>query len=404
MSAVSELSEGIGAVGGKSPPVMAFATDPETLETVSRVVPGGRNGVEVNEGGIANAIDTLRGRPPPALLIVDITGSSSPVSEISALAEMCGPRTTILAIGPENDVSLFRALVAAGVTDYMVKPISGQELRRTMLTANQRDGMTDQVANGLLSVVVGAHGGVGGSAVAVGAAWQIANRHKKQVGLVDLDLQFGTASLSLDLDPGSGLRSALEQPDRIDSLFVASAMVSCGDNLYVLSGEEPLDQDVQVQAASVDRLIGELKRIFDVVIIDMPRHLVATCSSVMESAHTVGLVTDLSLAGLRDSLRIRTSLETLAPEARLCIIANRVGLAKSGELAPSEFEKSLGAKIDFIIPEDPSAAKAAINGKPLAAGGSRGKVADSMKGLSRIIGGISDQKKTSGRSWFKFGR
>lgn len=403
MSAVSEISEGLGPIGNKAPPVMAFATDAETLETVSRVVPGGRKGVEVNEGGIANAIAMLRGSPAPALLIVDITGSSSPVSEISALAEMCGPTTTILAIGPENDVSLFRALVAAGVTDYMVKPISGQELRRTMLTANQRDGMTDQAANGMLSVVVGAHGGVGGSAVAVGLAWQIANRYKKQVGLVDLDLQFGTASLSLDLDPGSGLRSALEQPDRIDSLFVASAMVSCGDNLYVLSGEEALDQEVQVHAASVERLIAELKRIFDVVIVDMPRHLVATCSSVLQTANSVALVTDLSLAGLRDSLRIRTSFETLAPEARLCIIANRVGLAKGGEIAPSEFEKSLGAKIDFVIPEDPSAAKAAINGKPLAAGGSRGKVAESMNGLSKIIGGISDEKK-SGRSWFKFGR
>ncbi len=403
MSAVSELSEGIGVVGNKAPPVMAFATDAETLETISRVVPGGRKGVEVNEGGIENALSMLRGNPAPALLIVDITGSSSPVSEIAALGEMCGPATTLLAIGPDNDVSLFRALVSAGVTDYMVKPISGQELRRTMLTANQRDGMTDQAANGLLSVVVGAHGGVGGSAVAVGLAWQIANRHKKQVGLVDLDLQFGTASLSLDLDPGTGLRSALEQPDRIDSLFVASAMVSCGDNLYVLSGEEALDQEVQVQAASVDRLIGELKRIFDVIIIDMPRHLVATCSSVLESAHSVGLVTDLSLAGLRDSLRIRTSLETLAPEAQLYIVANRVGLAKSNELAPNEFEKSLGAKIDFILPEDPKAAKAAINGKPLAAGVNRGRIAESMNGLSKLMGGISDTK-ASRRSWFSFKR
>ena len=403
MSAVSELSEGIGAAGSKAPPVMAFATDAETLETISRVVPGGRMGVEVNEGGIENALSMLRGSPAPALLIVDITGSSSPVAELAALGEMCGRATTILAIGPDNDVSLFRALVGAGVTDYMVKPISGQELRRTMLTANQRDGMTDQAANGLLSIVVGAHGGVGGSAVAVGLAWQIANRHKKQVGLVDLDLQFGTASLSLDLDPGSGLRSALEQPDRIDSLFVASAMVSCGDNLYVLSGEEALDQEVQVQAQSVDRLISELKRIFDVVIIDMPRHLVATCSSVMQTADSVALVTDLSLAGLRDSLRIRTSLETLAPEAKLCIVANRVGLAKAGELAPSEFEKSLGAKIDFIFPEDPRTAKAAINGKPLAAGVNRGRTAESMNGLARVAGGISDAKK-SGRSWFKFGK
>lgn len=400
MSAVSEISEGMGAAGGKKPPVMAFAMDPETLETISRVVPGGGKGVEVNEGSIGNAIAALRGGRAPALLIVDITGSASPVSEISALADLCGPATTILAIGPDNDVGLFRALVAAGVTDYLVKPISGQELRRTMLTANQRDGVTEQAANGLLTAVIGAHGGVGASAIAVGAAWQIANRHKKQVGLVDLDIQFGTASLSLDLDPGTGLRSALEQPDRIDSLFVASAMISCGDNLYVLSGEEPLDHEIQVQAESVDRLIGELKRIFDVVVIDLPRHLVATCSTVLQSANSIALVTDLSLAGLRDCLRIRSSLETLAPDARLSIIANRVGLAKAGEIALGEFEKSLGAKIDFVFPEDPKASKAAINGKPLATGGGAARITESMGGLARIMGGITDSKKSK-RNWFK---
>ena len=122
-----------------------------------------------------------------------------------------------------------------------------------------------------------------------------------------------------------------------------------------------------------------------------------------ESTRITTALTDLSLAGLRDSLRIRTSLETLAPEAKLCIVANRVGLAKAGELAPSEFEKSLGAKIDFIFPEDPRTAKAAINGKPLAAGVNRGRTAESMNGLARVAGGISDAKKP-GRSWFKFGK
>ena len=64
---------------------------------------------------------------------------------------------------------------------------------------------------------------------------------------------------------------------------------------------------------------------------------------------------------------------------------------------------SRGAKIDFIFPEDPKTAKAAINGKPLAAGVNRGRTAESMNGLARVAGGISDAKKP-GRSWFKFGK
>jgi len=43
--------------------------------------------------------------------------------------------------------------------------------------------------------------------------------------LLDLDLHFGTIALKLDTDPGSGLCEALEQPSRIDSLFIDRAMV-----------------------------------------------------------------------------------------------------------------------------------------------------------------------------------
>ena len=400
MSAVPQYSDG---AGGRTPPVMAFAGDAETLETICRVVPGGRQGVDVTEGGISAAIAALRAGAAPALLIVDITGSTSPVSEMSALAELCGPATTLLALGPDNDVGLFRALIGAGVTDYLVKPITGQELRRTMLTANQREGEADEGANGRVVVVIGAHGGVGSSSMAVAAAWQLANEFRKQVALVDLDLQFGTAALSLDLDSGSGLRNALEEPDRIDSLFVASAMVNCGDNLYVLSGEEPLDQNFIIRPESLERLIAELKRIFDIVVIDMPRHLVAISATVLESAEAVALVTDLSLAGLRDSLRIRTNLETMAPETQLTIVANRVGLAKSSELPTGEFAKSLSAKIDFCIPEDPKASKAAINGKPLAAGSNRGRTSDALKSFSMTVGGISEEPKTA-RRWMNLKR
>ena len=49
--------------------------------------------------------------------------------------------------------------------------------------------------------------------------------------LVDLDLHFGTVALNLDADPGSGLCEALEQPSRIDALFVDRATVKISETL-----------------------------------------------------------------------------------------------------------------------------------------------------------------------------
>src|SRR3546814_16272710 len=75
--------------------------------------------------------------------------------------------------------------------------------------------------------------------------------------LVDLDLHFGTCALSLDLLPGRGLRDALDNPERIDPLFIASALVNESENLFILGGEEPLESQSELNAYAIDPLIRQ---------------------------------------------------------------------------------------------------------------------------------------------------
>ena len=386
---------------GSSDPILAFACDEETLESVARVVPGGRRGVEVREGGVHAAAAAIQQGANPELLIVDLSDSTAPVADINNLVNACGPDTTIVTIGEENDVSLYRALVNAGVTDYLVKPITGQELRRTILAAGRSDEPETQSANGKIDIVVGARGGVGSSSIATAIAWMMAQEHRKQVALVDLDLHFGTISLSLDLEPGNGLRSALENADRIDSLFVASALVNVTENLFVLGGEEPMDQAFNLEPEALDLLIGELRRIFDVIIIDLPRHLLPQAMGTVIASDRIVVVSDLSLAGLRDVVRIRTGLQRMSPDLKTITVVNRAGLEKASELSRPDFERGLDGKIDFLLPEDPKAAKATLNGKPLV-NALKGASGDAFQALTRAVAGIEVGNR-KGRRWFSRG-
>jgi pilus assembly protein CpaE len=400
MNALSKPdSGGRGPTGRPTEPILAFACDEDTLEVIARVVPGGRRGVEVREGGLGAAGAAVQQGASPELLIVDISDSAGPVAEASALVAACGAGTTVVALGPENDVGLYRALLGAGVTDYLVKPVTGQELRRTILTAGKAEEHAEQTVNGRVGAVIGTRGGVGASSVAIGIAWAIAHDHRKQVALLDLDMHFGTVALSLDLEPGNGLRSALENADRIDSLFVASALVHLSDNLFVLGGEEPLDQPFTVDPEPLELLLAELRRIFDMVVLDVPRHMVPQLGPALAAMNGLAVVTDLSLAGLRDTVRIRSGLTRIAPDVPVRVVASRVGLEKGAELPPGDFEKGLGAKIDHVLAEEPKAAKGALNGKPLATllSGKRG--CQAMQLLARQMGGIEDAARP-GRSWF----
>src|SRR3546814_6381822 len=69
-----------------------------------------------------------------------------------------------------------------------------------------------------------------------------------------LDLQHGTVALALDIEPTHGLREALENPSRIDSLFINSATVKLGERLSVMAAEEAADHEVAYDPAAIDQI------------------------------------------------------------------------------------------------------------------------------------------------------
>lgn len=368
----------------------AFVKDDATRQVVDQVV--GELAIasaSVHKGGIAEATRMLGEQRSPRLLVVDISGVELPLSAVNELAEVCEPGVTVIAIGDRNDVGLFRDLVNNGVSDYLVKPISPTLIQKSLLNVVESATQGRQSdRRGRLVAVAGARGGVGSTMLATGVAWSIANRRRRRVALVDLDLQFGTVALALDLEPSPGLREALEHPGRIDALFVERAMVRQSDTLYVLSGEESLGDPVTADTSSLDILLKELRNKFHYVVVDLPRQVSPATQHVLQAATNLILVTDLSLAGMRDTLRQLSLLPVANAACHVSVVANRIGEHREGEIARKEFEAAIGRPIDVLIPFDPRSVAAATNvGRPVV--DQRGKVAAAVQQVTERIAGAS---------------
>ncbi len=287
--AVPELGGALAAIGN----VVAFTQDESTQSALAKLA---ANGVAPNSsvvpGGLSTAVTA--GAPECAALLVDISDSPDPVADIAHLRDR-GARH-IVATGPVNDISLYRALVEAGAVDYIVFPMGEEELARALTPRES----TEIVAEGpRATAVIGARGGVGATTIAVSAAWLLANEYGHRTALLDLDLQFGTCALALDLLPGRGLREVLENPERIDSLFVASAMVNESDNLFVLGGEEPLEESLYLNPNGIDMLFAVIQPDFQDIVIDLPRSLVTNQRALLERMSRILVVSNLSLSGMR---------------------------------------------------------------------------------------------------------
>lgn len=343
--------------GGVRDPFNAFVCDEDTLELIR--VAAGEMGWPIekcNKGGLRNAVQSLSVSASPNILFVDMSESGDPINDINALAEVCEPGTVVIAAGQVNDVRLYRDLLSSGIQDYLLKPLSVDQIRdslanaQAMLAAPKHADGDDKPHH--LMAVVGVRGGVGASMVSTSMAWAMSEQAGRQTALLDLDVHFGTGALTLDLEPGRGLIDAIDNPSRIDGLFIERAMVRASDKLSLLSAEAPIHQPVMTDGSAFFQLEEELRGAFEMTIVDIPRQVLIPFPHLVSEAGTILLVTDVTLASARDTIRLLSWFKQNVPGARVILVANKFQTAV-GELSRKEFESSIERTIDILIPYDP---------------------------------------------------
>lgn len=379
----------------------AFVLDDDTRRVIEQVVTElSIPNASVHRGDIRQATLVLGEQRSPRLLVVDLTAVELPLSAVNELAEVCEPGVTLIATGDRNDVGLFRDLVNNGVSDYLVKPVTAPLLRQSLLSVMDSKTIGPQSERrGRLIAVVGSRGGVGTTMLATSIGWSIAQRRRRRVALVDLDLQQGTVALALDLEPAHGLRQTLEHPERTDGLFLERTMTRHSDTLYVLSGEESLDEPVTLDATWLDLMIREMRNKYHYVVADVPHRISKHYHYIVQNATNIVLVTDLSVAGMRDTLRQLTLFSAMNTTCQVTLVANRVSSQADGNIGIKEFQAAVGRQCDFIIPFDARVIGGAMNaGKPVAEG--RGKIAPILQRIAEQVAGNAPAASVSRR--FRF--
>ena len=343
------------------------------------------------EPTLESALRKIREGTAPRILILDLSESTAPIAELSAARSVGGTDLKVLALGTVNDVSLFRDLLAAGASDYLVKPLT----REALSVGLEKQSTATNSGPGLGQIIafIGSRGGVGTTTTAVGCAWLLSDNHKENTALVDLDLHFGTVALNLDSDPGTGLCEALEQPSRIDALFVDRATVKASDTLRILASEAAVGETLMIDAGAIDVLLYELRRKFTWIVIDLPRWVTPTQRVVLGAASRVVIVCERSLAGLRDTIRLQTLLREHAPQAQVLMV-DAGASAERATVGKSEFEKAVGKSLDVTLSHDAKSAAAATNaGQPLPLAAPRSPVVRELEQLITAIAGTGEPQK-----------
>jgi pilus assembly protein CpaE len=384
------------AVQGNRDAFAAFICDDAALDVLRPVViEMGWQPEKCNKGGLRNAVQSLSISASPNILMVDLSESGDPLSDINALAEVCEPGTVVIAVGQVNDVRLYRDLLASGIHDYLLKPLSPGQVRDSLVNAqavfaNPKQHDPSAAKKHISTAVIGTRGGVGASTIATSLAWLFSADEKSPTALLDLDVHFGTGALALDLEPGRGLTDAIENPGRIDGLFIERAMIRANDHLAILSAEAPMSSPLMTDGAAFVQLEEEFRQAFEMTVIDLPRNMLINFPNLLADVNVVLVVTEMTLASARDAIRILSWLKANAAHVQPIVIANKVQ-AGVAEISKADFEASIERKINFTVPYDIKAAtNAAKLGQTFADANRSSKAGAAIRDIAKSVMGVGD--------------
>jgi pilus assembly protein CpaE len=261
--------------------------------------------------------------------------------------------------------------------------------------------------------VIGTRGGVGASTIATSLAWLFSERMGQPTGFLDLDVHFGTGALALDLEPGRGLTDAIDNPGRIDGLFIERAMIKANERLSILSAEAPISSPILTDGSAFFQLQEEFSAAFETSVIDLPRNMVIAYPHLLQAVNVAVVVCEYTLASARDAIRVLAWLKSNAPHCQTIVVANKVQAAAM-EISRKDFEGSIERKIDLLMPFDIKATgQAAKLGKPVAEAVRSSKISTAISALAELTknaapaaeepasDGKSDAKKKSLMTNFK---
>lgn len=313
--------------------------------------------------------------------------------DAAAALQQAAPDVATILMSARVDASMLREAMQNGVRDVVSKPLDLKELNDSLHKLNDIHRiLQSQTFRTLLDparlpsvfCVTGGKGGVGKTMVATNLALALSQVSDKTV-LVDLYTQFGDVAATLNMKPQRTLAELANMADDIDATLLANYVHKHESGLNVLFGSDrPLPLDA-ISAASLDRIVGVLKRDFKYIVFDVPPYLHATTLHAMSMATSVLLVCNLfDFTTIADTKQLFDTLKgAYVSQDRIKLLVNRV--TGNNKFQAPDIERTFGHPVFAQLPNEPKVVSLLNTGYASHDSILRTDLGQAMKGLAESL-------------------
>jgi len=229
---------------------------------------------------------------------------------------------------------------------------------------------------------IGAKGGVGTTTLAVNIALGLCEIEKR-TALVDMNPVFGEVPIFLSIDDAAFNWGQMSKDIcKLDSTYLMGVLTKHRSGLHILPSPDKVNG--YVSSGMVERILSQMKGLFDYVIVDSGRQMDDNIADIIKLTDTIFVITNLTVPCLVNVKRLLFTISNLGySRDRVKVIVNQ---KPKDPVALKVAEANIKKEMFWVIPENLQVAASAINkGEPILLSSSNSDISKSIRDLVKRI-------------------
>jgi pilus assembly protein CpaE len=238
---------------------------------------------------------------------------------------------------------------AAGIDAVLGMPFSGFELVNVVVSVHQAALAASESMLSRLVVVYAPKGGVGKTTVAFNLAVALGQAGTR-TALVDGNLQFGDLRSLLRVPADAP--SILDLPtDRIGETDLQDVLWRDPSGIDILLAPPRVEMAEMVSVRDIEKALSLLRRLYGVVVVDMPSALGDVPLALLDAADTILEIVTYDSTTIRNTLAVAEAFRAIGyPPDKVQYVVNRAD--STGGIVAEDLARALGRVPEHTIVSD----------------------------------------------------
>jgi len=341
-------------------------------------------------GEAANGEEAIQqvGKLNPDLVLMDINMPVLNGLEATEAITTQYPNVDVIIMSVQAETEYLRTAMLSGAKGYLIKPVDETEMIDMIEKTYERRQhlqplhLEQKPVEGRVVSFYAFKGGVGKTLLALNTSIILADKQKKKVLLMDLDLHFGDVALMVNKHLEKNILDFVDDGSDVDQLD--QYVYNYSPNMDILFAPLSPEGAEYVSKGTIESVIEKALTLYDYIVLDTGVNFEEHTLYALDKSDIIYMVTSMEMTGIKNSklgLKVMDSLNYA--EEKVKIVLNRVE-EKFG-VHKTDVEKLFEKSIHMALPESKKEALMSINKGEALASSKSGKQSKLYKTLVKWV-------------------